>query len=36
MRKVLSSAAETELGALFHKGKKACPLRISLDEMGHP
>jgi hypothetical protein len=36
MREVLSSAAETELGALFHNGKKACPLRIALDEMGHP
>ena len=34
--KVLSSAAEAELGALFHKGKEACPLRIALDKMGHP
>jgi hypothetical protein len=36
MRKVLSSAAEAELGALFHNGKEACPLRIALEEMGHP
>ncbi|KAI2498397.1 Reverse transcriptase (RNA-dependent DNA polymerase) [Fragilaria crotonensis] len=36
MREVLSSAAEAELGALFHNGKEACPLRIALDEMGHP
>jgi hypothetical protein len=36
MREVLSSAAEAELGALFHNGKEACPLRIALEEMGHP
>ncbi|KAI2488785.1 Reverse transcriptase (RNA-dependent DNA polymerase) [Fragilaria crotonensis] len=36
MREVLSSAAEAELGALFHNGKEACPLRIALDELGHP
>jgi hypothetical protein len=36
MREVLSSAAEAELGALFHNGKDACPLRIALEEMGHP
>jgi hypothetical protein len=36
MREVLSSAAEAELGALFHNGKEACPLRIALTEMGHP
>ena len=36
MCEVLSSAAEAELGALFHSnGKEACPLRIALDEMGH-
>ena len=36
MREVLSSAAEAELGALFHKGKQACPLCIALEELGHP
>jgi hypothetical protein len=36
MCKVLSSAAEAELGALFHNGKEACPLRIALSDMGHP
>jgi hypothetical protein len=37
MREVLSSAAEAELGALFqHNGKEACPLRLALEEMGHP
>lgn len=36
MREVLSSAAEAELGALFHNGKEACPLRMALEEMSHP
>jgi hypothetical protein len=36
MREVLSSASEAELGALFHNGKEACPLRIALAKMGHP
>ena len=31
-----ASAAEAELGALFHNGKEACPLRIGLEELGHP
>ena len=36
MQEVLSSAAEAELGALFHNGKEAWPLRIALEERGHP
>jgi hypothetical protein len=36
IREILSSAAEAELGALFHNSKEACPLRIPLSEMGHP
>jgi hypothetical protein len=36
MREILSSAAEAELGALFHNGNEACPLRICLEELGHP
>ena len=36
MREVLSSAAEAELGALYHNGKEACPIRITLEELGHP
>ena len=36
MREVLSRAAEAEVGAPFHNRKEACPLRIALDEMGHP
>jgi hypothetical protein len=35
MREVVSSAAEAELGALFHSSKEACPLRIALEELGH-
>jgi hypothetical protein len=36
MREVLSSAAEAELAALYHNGKQACPLRTTLEELGHP
>jgi hypothetical protein len=36
MREVLSSAAEAELAACFHNGKEVCPIRITLDELGHP
>jgi hypothetical protein len=36
MSVVLSSATEAETGALFHNAKDAAPLRIVLDEMGHP
>jgi hypothetical protein len=33
---VLSNAAESELGGLFHNGKEAVPKRITLEELGHP
>ena len=36
MHEVMSSAAEAELGALFHNAKEGCSLRIALEEMGHP
>ena len=36
MKMVLSSAAEAEFGALFHKTKEATPLRTTLVEPGHP
>jgi hypothetical protein len=36
MREVLASAAEAELAALFHNGREACQLRITLEELGHP
>jgi hypothetical protein len=35
MMVVVSSAAETELGALFHNGKKGAWLRTTLIDMGH-
>jgi hypothetical protein len=35
MREVVSSATEAELAALFHNAKEACPIRITLEEMGH-
>ena len=31
----MSSAAEAELGALFHNGKAAAPIRAALEELGH-
>ena len=36
LRNVMSSAAEAELGALFHNGQTAEPIRTCLEEMGHP
>ena len=36
MKHVMSSAAEAECGALFLNATHAIPLRISLEEMGHP
>ena len=36
MRNVMSSAAEAECGALFNNLKDAVPLRMTLEEMGHP
>ena len=36
MKMVLSSAAEAEFGALFHKTKEATPLCTTLAEIGHP
>jgi hypothetical protein len=36
MCKIVSGVAEAELGALFHNGKEDCPLRMALEEMGHP
>mmetsp|Transcript_27293 Transcript_27293/g.38610 ORF Transcript_27293/g.38610 Transcript_27293/m.38610 type:complete len:84 (-) Transcript_27293:254-505(-) len=34
--KVVSSTTEAKLAALFHNGKEACPMRIALEELGHP
>jgi hypothetical protein len=36
MREIVSSVAKAELGALFHNGKVAWPIRTMLKEMGHP
>jgi hypothetical protein len=35
MREVLASTAEAKLAALFHNGREACPLRTTLEELGH-
>jgi hypothetical protein len=36
LKAVMSSAAESELGALFVNAKHAVPQRTTLEEMGHP
>jgi hypothetical protein len=36
LKEALSSTAETELAALYHNGKEACPPRACLEELGHP
>jgi hypothetical protein len=36
LKVVVSSAAEAELGALFHNGKEAAALRTTLQDLGHP
>ena len=35
IKAVMASAAEAELGALYINAKKAVPMRITLEEMGH-
>jgi len=36
LRHVVSSAAEAELGALFHNAQDICPIHMALDKLGHP
>jgi hypothetical protein len=36
MREILSSASKAELAGLFYNGKEAAPVRITLEELGHP
>jgi hypothetical protein len=36
LREVVSSAAEAEVAGVYHNGREACPLRICLEELGHP
>ena len=36
MREVVASAAEAEIAAVFYNGKEACPIQVTLAELGHP
>lgn len=36
MSNVMSSATEAEVGALFHNAQEACPIRTTLEFLGHP
>ena len=36
LKEIVSSAAEAEVAGTFHNGKEACPIRITLDELGYP
>jgi hypothetical protein len=36
LKEVVASAAEAELAALFHNAWEACPIRATLEELGHP
>jgi hypothetical protein len=36
MKSVLASAAEAETGAMFYNSQDALPIRVTLEEMGHP
>jgi hypothetical protein len=36
MKHVMSSASEVEVGFIFTNVKEAAPIRVTLDEMGHP
>ena len=36
IKAVMSSATEAELGGLFINAKTAVPIRITLEELGHP
>jgi hypothetical protein len=36
LKVVVASAAEAETGAMFYNSQDAVPMRVALDEMGHP
>ena len=36
LHNVMASAAEAEIGAIFHNGQEAAPIRTTLQELGHP
>jgi hypothetical protein len=35
MKEVVASTTEAELAALFHNAREACPIRATLEELGH-
>jgi hypothetical protein len=36
IKHIMASASEAELAAIFYNIRKAIPLRVTLEEMGHP
>ena len=36
IKNVMASAAEAETGGLFLAAQRACPMRVTLEELGHP
>jgi hypothetical protein len=36
LQQVLASATEAEVGGLFYNAQEACPLRLTLEFLGHP
>ena len=36
IKNVMSSAAEAETGGIYMATQRACPLRVALEELGHP
>ena len=36
IKNVVSSAAEAETGGVYMAAQKACPIRVTLEELGHP
>ena len=35
MKNVLGSAMEAKVGALYNNAREACPMRVTLEELGH-
>ena len=35
LKEIVASASEAELAALFHNCREACPIRVTLEELGH-
>ena len=36
IKHIMASASEAELAAMFYNSREAIPLRVTLEEMGHP